>query len=82
MQNTFWLEVSLLERVQVTLQGSQRIETGLQIDFEDFKAYASRKEDTIANSFAKLDVDHNGSISVNDLVSFFWKETLKSNPCF
>ena len=39
-----------------------------QIDFDDFKAYASRKEDTIAKSFAQLDVDHNGSISVNDLV--------------
>ena len=40
----------------------------VKIDFEDFKAYASRKEDTIAKSFAQLDVDHNGSISVNDLV--------------
>ena len=40
----------------------------MQIDFEDFKAYASRKEGTIAKSFAQLDVDHNGSISVNDLV--------------
>ena len=57
------------EYVQNLLQQYDANHDGL-IDFEEFKRYVRRKEQVVSRAFKSIDVDGNGSISIEELVRF------------